>query len=139
MNTIIAIKGIGNTGKTETIKNIYHLLKSKYPEAKIENEIYGLDIRAIFTVNGVKIGIESRGDPSSRLFKSIPLFVKSQCNIIICATRSKGKTVRLIKEQDNYEIIWHKKSFVKGEKDQKKSNAEMADIIIKKIVSLINA
>lgn len=139
MNTIIAIKGIGNTGKTEAIKNIYHLLKSKYPKARIENKICELDIRVIFTVNGVKIGIESQGDPSSRLFESIPLFVKSQCNIILCATRSRGKTVQLIKEQENYEIVWHEKSFVRGKEEQKKSNAEMADIIMKKIVSLINA
>lgn len=138
MNTIIAIRGVGNVGKTETIKNIYHLLKSKYPEAKIENKICGLDIRVIFTVNGVKIGIESRGDPSSRLFKSIPLFVQRQCNIIICATRSRGKTVQLIKEQKNYEIIWHEKLFIESTMKQQEFNIKMANIIMEKIVNLMN-
>ncbi len=138
MNTIIAIRGVGNTGKTKTIKYVYDLVKSKYPEAKIESEICRLDIRVIFTVNGVKIGIESQGDPSSRLFESIPLFVKSQCNIILCATRTKGKTVQLIKEQECYEIIWHEKSFIEGAMKQQESNIKMANTIMKKIVNLIN-
>lgn len=139
MNTIIAIKGVGSVGKTETIKNIYHLLKSKHPEAKIENRICVLDIRVIFTVNGMKIGIESQGDPSSRLFESIPLFVKKQCNIIICATRSRGKTVQLIKEQENYEIIYHEKLFIEDTMKQQESNMKMANTIVEKIVNLINA
>ncbi len=138
MNTIIAIRGVPNTGKTETIIKFYNLLKSKYPTSKIENEIFGLDIRVIITINGVKIGIESQGDPKSRLLKSIPLFVRNQCNIIVCATRTRGETVELIKEQENYEIIWHKKSRIKGVVQQEESSTKMANTIMEKIVDLIN-
>lgn len=138
MNTIIAIKGVLNTGKTATIKKFYHLLKSKYPKSKIENEICGSDIRAIITINGVKIGIESQGDPNSRLFESILLFVKNQCNIIVCATRSRGGTVQLIEEQENYEIIWHERSRIKVVVQQEESSTKMANTIMKKMVDLIN-
>jgi hypothetical protein len=138
MNTIIAIRGVGNTGKTETIKTFYRLLKSKYPTSKIENEVDRLDIRVIITINGVKIGIESQGDPSSRLFESIPLFVRNQCSIIVCATRSKGKTVQLIKEQENYEIIWHKRSLIEDVAKQQESNTKMVNTIMEKIVDVIN-
>ncbi len=139
MNTIIAIRGVGNTGKTETIKNVYGLLVSKYPKATIEHKKQGVDIRAIITINNVKIGIESQGDPpNSRLFKSIPFFVEEKCNIILCATRSSGKTVQLIEKQEDYEIIWHEKSFIEGTMKQQESNIKMANTIMEKIVNLIN-
>lgn len=137
MNTIIAINGKENTGKTTTIKEINQLLKSEYPTSKREYEIHKPDIRVIITINGVKIGIESQGDPG-RLPKSILLFVENQCDIIVCATRSKGQTIKLIKKQENYEIIWHCRLRTKVLEHQRESVEDMAGIIKKKIVALIN-
>ena len=90
----IVLKGRGNSGKTETISLVYQQLKSKYPSLKenvlIQNTI---DIKVILAINDQKIGIESQGDPLSRLKQSLSDFVTAGCNIIICATRTYGMTV----------------------------------------------
>ena len=39
------------------------------------------------------MGIESQGDPSSRLRQSLSAFVAAKCDIIFCACRTSGMTV----------------------------------------------
>jgi hypothetical protein len=55
------------------------------------------------------MGIESQGDPNSRIFKSLPFFVNKECDIILCACRNRGETVweveKLHKDFD-YDIVW---------------------------------
>jgi len=137
-NTIFVVKGVANTGKTKTIKKVYELLFKKYPNAKKEEEITGGDIRVILTINGVKIGIESQGDPNSRLFKSIELFIKMKCEIIVCATRTRGATCKIVsKQENNYSISWkNKNKSEKGKED--KENLELAELIVEEINKLLS-
>jgi hypothetical protein len=44
-------------------------------------------------VNGLAVGIESQGDPNSRLKRSLPAFAAAKCDIIFCACRTSGMTV----------------------------------------------
>ncbi|NQY26230.1 MAG: hypothetical protein HRT92_03530 [Piscirickettsiaceae bacterium] len=138
---IIALRGIANVGKSQTIKNVYESLVSKFPDAKIEHLSIGVDIRVVITVNGVKVGIESQGDPSSRLFSSIKLFVEIKCNVIICATRTRGGTVDLVESQKpEYSILWHEQKVVSsGKESQIKSNLAMAITILDEALAVINA
>jgi len=82
------------------------------------------DITKIITVNGIKIGIESQGDPNSNLFTSLALFDKEKCDLIICATRTKGNTVNeVMKYESNsgYDVIWLSNLF-SGQKDKDELN-----------------
>ena len=107
---IIANWGPKEQGKSASVKNVFYILRDKYPtQVLIDNG----DIKAIVTIKGVKVGIESQGDPKyrteqSRLTKSINDFVAEGCEIIVCACRSSGETAgsvsRLIK--DDFEVIW---------------------------------
>lgn len=111
--TIIANWGHAGQGKSETIRLVYDILINNHG-GTISNLITprgltGGDIRVIITLNGFTIGIESQGDPNSRLFDSIPLFVQHNCDLIICATRTSGGTVRLVERtesNDGYRLIW---------------------------------
>ena len=67
--TIIAVRGVANQGKSASIKIVYSLLRELYPAAKIEELNIGVDITVVITIDGVKVGIESQGDPNSRLFQ----------------------------------------------------------------------
>ena len=81
--TIIALIGPGGQGKSSTIKLFFELLKANYPNLKIKMINEDGDITVIVEINAIKIGIESQGDPQSRLGKSLKLFVKEECSFIV--------------------------------------------------------
>lgn len=105
---IIANKGRANEGKTESIKFAAQYIIDRYPNTKIEWLCKGGDIKVIVNINNIKIGVESQGDPNSRLFKSLDDFTKvHKCEIIICSTRTGGDTVHAVnKLSSEYEVIW---------------------------------
>lgn len=110
MKTILVNKGRARQGKSESIIKTAQLLQQKYPNAKIEpaNIDYTQDIKLIMTIDDIKIGIESKGDPNSRLPKSLDDFSKKDCDIILCSSRTSGSTVKAIEElkKTGYEVIW---------------------------------
>lgn len=131
--TIIAVWGNANTGKSTTIKMIYRMFFEMYSNVTILNEgpISTVDITKIFSVEGHKIGIESQGDPNSNIFNSLKLFNKEKCELIICATRTKGNTVKevMIYESDyGYDVVWLSNLF-SGQKDTKDLNNRTATFI----------
>jgi hypothetical protein len=124
-NVVIALRGVANQGKSSSIKQAFDLLKQKLSIDSISHEITGADIRAVLTIGNVKIGIESQGDPGSRLIESLKLFTNLGCQIIICATRTRGATVKAVQDLNpNYTINFIKKI---GENDvSKQSDANLA-------------
>ena len=96
MAHVLALQGPSNSGKTETLIRLCHDLRAKYPDATFESLLKseGRDIKVILRgVRGKTIGIESRGDPNSRLEESLADFVARKCDIIFCACRTSGMTV----------------------------------------------
>lgn len=63
----------------------------------------------VLTINGVKIGIESQGDPEkkSRLPQSLKEFVDNGCSIIVCARRTRERTFNTVEDlrTKGYEIL----------------------------------
>src|ERR1700749_2291321 len=111
MKTIVAIWGPANQGKSSTVKLICKEILTQFPNATTVPLIidYSIDIKVIITLNGKTIGIESQGDPSSRIFRSLDEFGKLSCDIIICSTRSSGATVEAVSqmhEKFGYDRIW---------------------------------
>ena len=140
MKTLIAVRGVANRGKSTSIKESYLLLKRAYPKANVEELFIGEDITIIITINGMKVGIESQGDPNSRLFKSLPHFVEMGCHVIICATRTSGKTVDLVNEfADRYTINWLDKSSVPNGHEQEAANTVAARKILALAKSALDA
>jgi len=107
--TVIAIWGASNQGKSSSINEIVNRLPAHFPTAHIDIRIAGGDIQAIVTIGSVKIGIESAGDPGGRLPTSLALFVREGCEVIICATRTRGSTVTAVEAlhpQHQFDIVW---------------------------------
>ena len=128
---IIALRGKANVGKTSTLKKAYEILKNNYT---IENVFKRIDaeIKVIVIIKGVKIGIESQGDPGYRLKESLKEFAEKECVIIICATRTRGQTVKAVEEQKPiYKVIW------KEQKENKLAQAATNDAMAKKIIQEI--
>lgn len=95
MGHLFALQGPGGCGKSDTLTRLFQALKTKYPSATIQVRHSGTkDIAVIMSgVNGLVVGIESQGDPNSRLQKTLPAFAAAKCDIIFCACRTSGMTV----------------------------------------------
>ncbi len=146
---IIALHGIANCGKSSVIKEIDKIIQQtysveikKYAEQGFKAPQDNRDIIKIYelTHNGKKlqIGIESQGDPNSRIFKSLPIFKKINCDIIICATRSSGKTCDAVMDT-GYEIFWVQQSSVSTKNIKTLDNilTSLIDTKQKKMVDLL--
>ncbi|HID82787.1 MAG TPA: hypothetical protein EYH06_07515 [Chromatiales bacterium] len=131
MSDIIALKGRGNSGKTQTIKAVFKNLKIKYPSAKITIlEPNTTEIKIIIDINGIKVGLESQGDPNSRLKQSLSDFSNAKCDIIICATRTSGMTVQWVNSYSSqYNITFLQQSYVL-KNSQSATNIKTANHII---------
>ncbi len=140
MRTLIALRGVANCGKSVTIKKAYHLLKEAYPRASVEELFVGADITIIMTIKGTNLGIESQGDPNSRLSKSLKRFVELGCKVIICATRTSGLTYEAVSNlASQYMITWLDKLKTPTVQEQEAANEVVAKEIFEEAQSAINA
>ena len=108
MNKLIIVnKGHAGVGKSSSIELAFEKLKALHPS--VVNVIYDDgDITATIDVNGTLVGIESQGDPNSRMFKTLPELVVRGCKIIVCACRTSGATKERVSslKKEGFDIIW---------------------------------
>ena len=111
MKTILAIRGVGNCGKSTTLGYLIEMIKAAYPGATFDEDRFKVDITIVITIDGKKIGIETQGDPNSRLGASLNRFIEIGCEVIICATRSYGSTIDLVNTAAGrgYQLRWFEK------------------------------
>lgn len=130
--TVLVVWGASNQGKSSSIKEIVNLLPSRFPTAFVDMRIPGGDIQAIVTIGKVKIGIESAGDPGSRLPTSLQLFIREGCEVIVCATRTRGSTVTEVEAvhvKHKFDIVWTS-NYYSREKNVPDSNRYFAEHIL---------
>lgn len=149
MKKFIALYGAGSRGKSTTLKMVYKFLDASFellPEKNVRPDEWGTyllkdryDIRVIFAVNGVRVGLESQGDPNSRLEESLQFFCDNKCRLIVCPTRTWGSTVDCVKKLENdFQVEWIKKTFSDDEQGQESCNKADAKKIIKLIKSFVS-
>ena len=105
---VIANSGHGKQGKSTSIKALFKVLSDKYPDGINIIKNHG-DILATIRIGDILIGIESQGDPNSRMFDSLTRLREMGCNIIICACRTSGATIDKVKSlhtEYGYELIF---------------------------------
>lgn len=88
--TIFALQGPGNAGKTTTIRMAYMMCRpSDTPVC--DDFVADDDFICTLNLNGVKVGFASGGDWPSAVKGALDKLV--ECQIIVCATRTRGGTV----------------------------------------------
>ena len=131
MKTAIALKGTRDIGKSQTIRTVDELLRGKYSNATVEHEHRTrAELKVVLSINGVRIGIESTGDNISRIKESFDLFVNLGCEVIICATRTTGKSISAVNELPDYEVMWLEQRAQSDPIERIFSNLEMARRIV---------
>lgn len=138
-NLVIANKGTAECGKSSSIKEVFNKLIAIYPyNILIEDG----DIKAIITIGNILVGIESQGDPNSRMMQSMNDFVSMGCQIIVAACRTSGETCNKIIELNQvngYDIIWatNDKTAI-SQQHQDILNKKYAERVIDLIMERIN-
>lgn len=145
--TIIVLYGRQNEGKSHTLKTVCSTLLSTYPQAvPSEQPNYRGDILVNIDIDEIRIGIESEGDPNGRLVRDNTLSRLADkkldpslgdCDIILCATRTRGKTVRVIEDiadTYDYHTIWLSSFF-----GPEHNHFVLNDIAAKSIMNIIKA
>lgn len=141
---LVAVSGAANTGKTTTIKRVYELIEKKYKptERPLTPPFWGQEIRYIFTIKGIKIGIVSLGDPSNKPRKNLKYFLeyfaRKECRIIICACRTKGSTHQAVDHmKQKYRVNWRDKMGIWPKAAQDAANEKMARQIFRELQTQI--
>ena len=136
MKAIICMQGKADIGKTQTLREVYELLDS---QEKNILEQQNDDICATVQMDDFLIGISTQGDPLSSQDEWILNLVHKSCDIIVCASRTKGTTVEFVKNcalQNDYSLIWSSPFVVENEKFSKICHKLMASSIINLINSI---
>ena len=106
--TIIANYGDPNLGKTKSVIMAYEKLQQV---AEKEDVLYtpaqlNGDICVILTINGIKVGVSSQGDPWSAQKSLLDELVGNDCQIILTACRNNHDMVCLLNEYEKQYRIW---------------------------------
>ena len=93
MNTIIALRGKGNSGKSTTMRNLrLFLIDNKYELISSKPDNRG-DFVAIFLKNGILVGVTSYGDTYDVLQLRLRELIESSCTICVCVCRTFDRVV----------------------------------------------
>ena len=140
---IITLFGKGNTGKTTTINKVIESLSSYRRELKE----YSTDKLAVIDIEGFIIGITTRGDSDEVLETDFDWLTSHNCDLYLCASRSKGKTLSLLNNYtSNGQLIRvHSQSFEHFIKEKQQVsayqdviNTQMAELILEIINKIKN-
>lgn len=124
--TIITYHGRANEGKSSTIKEVCKQLITPNSQVRTYDGLpvnFNWDILMAIQIGKIKIGIESQGDPGSRMITDNTLRYLADskfqikgyqrglgdCDIIVCASRTSGQTVIKVDEIANkygYRTLW---------------------------------
>ena len=130
---IIVLNGKANCGKTSVLKKLYAKLVANniFRQTHFKQEgIYDLSAVFIKLDNNKKLGITTLGDGECELQKAFNLFIKENCDLVVCASRSrdtKNGAVKYIKSL-KANLIWYKKAYIEQWLAKHDAKAEIDEI-----------
>jgi hypothetical protein len=145
MKTIIALWNSADKGKTETLREFANLLLITYPAYRLIHPIplsisATYDFRLVVEINGKIIGVESQGDPNTKLdARLIELADGFACDIILCTTRTRGDTTYAVDNmvsKKGFKSIWTSTYQIDGKASQTLANGLKAKHILDLLVNL---
>lgn len=144
--TLLAISNSAAQGKTSTLRNVSTILLENFSpkiifpkaldKARALEFIATGDFRLILIINGVKIAVESQGDPGTDLKERLKDLVEQECDVIICTCRTRGATTDAVVDlKDLYSIVWSS-TYSSNKFSHEFLNAKKAEHIIDLLESL---
>jgi hypothetical protein len=139
MPRLFALKGPQGSGKSNTLIQVYEKLVAKFPGAKKQFCQWPADrnICAVLNIKGKMIGIESNNH-DGRTERSLKLFLNKRCDVIVCATSTRGISVEAVKSRfAERQITWLDLPKPASESAKKKARCAKADEIFHKVYTIV--
>ena len=136
---IYVLQGVGNRGKSTTLKKLFVRLvdvfgvdiivsgancddvekirqeiKQEQKDRRAGTKVMVNNISVVVAINNIRIGIHSSGDWRQSIQDALDLFRKNQCDIGICASRTKGGCIDELKKVTDYEVLFVDKLSIEG-------------------------
>ena len=149
-NSIIALQGRGESGKTTSIGLMYEQLVDHSGFTVIQSNFQSAgankEFRAVLKVDGVLVGVTSKGDTYDYVKIDLEFLIEKGCTVIICACRTSDRSRNgnprrgsnlAIDEYTDYMIYRIRKS-VSGRVDtEEKNNEKDAERLLKKCFEVL--
>lgn len=130
--------------KDNDVDSVKRQVEKKYQAIRAGIECNAPNIQSVVELNGIRIGLHTSGDDKKTAETSIKLFNGEMsgnmpCDIGFCAARTKGITVKLLKEfrEQGNEVIFIKqpvapqgKDFDENYRVAEKSNTKQAEYLL---------
>ena len=114
----LVLWGRGNCGKTTTLKLLIDKLISSGANTLLKQPLHtnGIDCCAVLEQNVKKIAVITAGDDEESINQLLDIINNYDCDVYVCASRSKGSTVDLLNKLFSGNIIvWVEKWSVSGD------------------------
>ncbi|UAB68710.1 hypothetical protein INR79_09105 [Vibrio sp. SCSIO 43132] len=111
LERVYALCGTSNAGKTSCLNALIEILTKKAEKTiPIKDADEDEDDRiAIFLINGKYVGVSTQGDVVKQVqdnLNAIESAIESQCNIIFCATRTRGGKCTHVIDRFGEKLTW---------------------------------
>ena len=142
---LIAVRGRASVGKTSTIIEVRQQLLKQEGIAEIDHVKTGNragDFWAVLQGKHRRIGIASEGDREDLLSDHLDRMIEAGCDVIVCATRTRGATVSCIEGLRNrFAIEWIEKSPSNPDTttQRESDNRGTAKAIARRVAALLEA
>jgi hypothetical protein len=143
--TIICNRGTSDKGKSASVKRTRQLILDTFPDATERTFVLNGDIKVIITIGDLFIGIESEGDPNSRLTRERLRDFVPECQIILCTSRTKGEPFEVVREvarMNSYRLFWvtnHRNNNQSRSDENKQLNRELNQQSAESFLQLIQS
>jgi len=130
---MLCLYGTEETGKTNTIVAAHRKFTERHPDAESIpqfSEIEGGDILVTVKLKGgIAMGFGSGGDDPEQVKANLREFRKNNCDIIVCATRTRGGTVDAVGGRlgSGYRRCWMTTCWFGYEDKDKRSDGKLTD------------
>ncbi len=102
---VYALYGAPDSGKTSVLNSLINKLTAEHCSYDLLESIGESDRVAIFDVKGRKIGICTQGDYVTQVESNLNK-LEGHCDIIFCATRTKGETCEHVITRFSDKLTW---------------------------------
>ncbi len=137
MATIIQVTGVGNSGKTTSIRKAIEVLRERYAAAIVTillGRDDGVDIIVEVEIEGRVIVLASGGDTPAILQRLFDIIARIEWDVLVCASKSRGQTVDFLNTKGaGHDVVPIGTTWRERADERERANTDMVERIVQEI------
>ncbi|WP_421853380.1 hypothetical protein [Marinomonas sp.] len=137
LERVFVLYGTSNSGKTSTLNELIEILRVSSDEIILDDNIDNNDHRFVCFANGKYVGVSTQGDCGTQVQEHLDV-IEKHCNIIFCATRTRGITCAHVVERFGDKLTWIQNLTMYNHKKDAFSNKDFVDARYSQIAKMLS-